>query len=403
LDDVTIATLGSAGANLPVQAAQPQVLSPSVSNVHQMQARILTDWPAVRMLAPEWNALLEDSAANSIFLTWEWMSCWIDIHGETAAPFVVVARNSEGQLTGILPLYIARATFGRVVPFRILRYLAEHASGLEYPDWIVRRSAEEEAVQALAEALANASGEWDCLWMTRVAGWTGAFERIHTGCARVGFHLHHRPHSFAMATLADTLDGFMKQLSSQRRWEIRNRKKKVFERQGVEIRCCATPDEVDGMLDALFHLHHQRRMLLGDTGAFQRKPEEAEFYRRFARLALARGWLRLYGLAEAGNFKAIQIGYVYNNVFNSLQEGFDPAYQDGVGNVLRLRVVEDCIANGIRELDYLGEMTQHKRLWRAVERTGHDLFIGHRSLKNRLMFTKEVWPTGRYVRWRSAP
>ncbi len=123
----------------------------------------------------------------------------------------------------------------------------------------------------------------------------------------------------------------------------------------------------------------------------------------FAPLALERGWLWMLGLEDGGEFKAIQLGYVYGGVFNQMQEGFEPSYQNGAGNVLRLKVIEKCIEDGVHELDFLGEWTEHKRRWLAEHRVGHEMFVGHPSLKNRLMFTKEVWPTGRYVTWPRRP
>ena len=68
---------------------------------------------------------------------------------------------------------------------------------------------------------------------------------------------------------------------------------------------------------------------------------------------------------------------------------------------VRPRLALCCVsrtAEGIKAYDFLGEMTEHKRAWLAKERTGCDLFIGHRTIKNRLLFSGEIWPTGRFLR-----
>ena len=124
----------------------------------------------------------------------------------------------------------------------------------------------------------------------------------------------------------------------------------------------------------------------------------ASFYERFGGCALSRGWLRLYSLKVDGLVRAVQYGYVYGGVFSQLQEGFDPDVVPGIGNVLRNLVFHACIEEGLREYDFLGGHADHKRRWGALERSGHDLFIGRPSLKNRLLFAKQVWPTGRYLR-----
>ncbi len=160
---------------------------------------------------------------------------------------------------------------------------------------------------------------------------------------------------------------------------------------------CSTPAELPRYLDALMELHTARRSLLGDGGTFVSRPEEAKFYREFAPVALDAGWLALYALQDAGTFKAVQLGYLYRGTFYSMQEGFDPGYLPGAGNMLRFAVLRECIESGIREYDFLGGYTDHKRRWGAELRHGQDLFIGRPGLANRMIFFGKVWPSGRYL------
>src|SRR6185503_19962898 len=128
------------------------------------------------------------------------------------------------------------------------------------------------------------------------------------------------------------------------------------------------------------------------------KPAGARFYERFAPRALENGWLRLYGIEADGELKAVQIGYVYGGVFHALQEGFDPAYVAGVGNVLRAAVFEACMGAGLRAYDFLGGLTPHKERWLAQPREGYDVFLGRRNLRNALVFWRPLWPSGRFPR-----
>jgi hypothetical protein len=81
-----------------------------------------------------------------------------------------------------------------------------------------------------------------------------------------------------------------------------------------------------------------------------------------------------------------------------MQEGFDPDFTAGAGNVVRLEIIRECIASGIRQYDFLGGYTEHKRRWMAQVRHGYDLFIGRSCLANSVIFLVKVWPTGRYLR-----
>jgi CelD/BcsL family acetyltransferase involved in cellulose biosynthesis len=150
-------------------------------------------------------------------------------------------------------------------------------------------------------------------------------------------------------------------------------------------------------IDALFDLHNRRRSLLDDPGCFVRRPAEAMFYRSFLPKALENGWLRLAAITQDGVIEAIQIGYAYNGEFLQMQEGFNPDYVEGAGNVLRHLIMETSITEGLRNYDFLGGFSEHKRRWKAKERFGHDLLIARPSIKTRLLFVKEIWPTGRYL------
>ena len=363
-----------------------------------MNTKIIQNWPEFDSLETEWNELLSRSHADAIFLRWEWIRAWIDAVGKTLRPFVVCARDPGGRLCGLAPLYLSEFRLGGVIPYRALRVMGDYASGADYLDWIIREDCEQEATLAIVKTLDGAKDRWDCIWVPNVSGWNGACERISSACEQEGFFLHERPRDFSSFELPKSIDAYLRSQSQNMRQQVKGDMKRVLGRNGISISRCGSEEELSDFLEALFKLHYLRWKQAGELGTFRRKPAEERFYRLFAPVALRKGWLRISGLKEQGEFKAVQLGYVYRNVFHQMQEGFDPEYVRGAGNVLRARVIEECITEGIEVYDFLGEMTEHKRRWLAKERTGHDLFIGNRNIRSRLLFWKEVWPTGRYLR-----
>jgi CelD/BcsL family acetyltransferase involved in cellulose biosynthesis len=194
------------------------------------------------------------------------------------------------------------------------------------------------------------------------------------------------------------MEAYLRSLSTNKRQQMKAERKRFSVRRRVVVQRCERSAELPQFLDALLELHHKRWKTQGEEGSFRRKPELAEFYKQFAPVALTNGWLWLFALRDCGEYKAVQLGYVYNDVFHQLQEGFDPDYEPGAGNLLRTHVIEACIAAGIRTIDFLGGVTEHKRRWLAEKRIGCDIFIGKRTLKNHPLFALGVWPTGRYLR-----
>ncbi|GMV96421.1 MAG: hypothetical protein AMXMBFR83_07870 [Phycisphaerae bacterium] len=362
-----------------------------------MDAEVIRHRRELQALAGEWNELLSDSAADSIFLTWEWVSTWLDAVRPEAELRIAVARGENGRLEAVAPFYVDRLVFVGVVSYRCLRVIGDADSAADYPDVIARKGDEAAGLAALGRALWDRGQGWDCAWFPNVAGWTGAINRFRTLFPRERFLQRERECDFALTPLADTHERFLSQLGHKRRAYLRRQTRRLLEDGRADFVVCRTEPEIQGMLDRLFELNRLRWQSAGQEGAFDRSPSLARFCRHFAPTGHDRGWLRLYALRVDGEIKAVQLGYAYANVFYAIQEGFDPGV-DGVGNVLRNLAFEHCLSNGLKAYDFLGGYSEHKRLWRAQRRVGSDLFLGPRRLRTALLFCRPVWPTGRYLR-----
>lgn len=366
-----------------------------------MNTSLVENWTGFLALEKEWNPLLEDSRANSIFLTWEWIRAWAKIMDTSTQPFLVVARDNGGKLAAIAPLYLTDFRLAGAISFRTLRIMGDRATGAEYGDWILRADCEQESAQCLLDCLLEHASEWDCLWMPNMSGWSGCRETIVAACSRKGLFSQTRKRDFSCISLPGAIETFVEMLSPKRRKVLRYQARQFRENPDVTCVRCTVPDDLPDFLEALFELNQVRWAQKGMPGTFLRKPMEADFYRAFSRIALDRGWLRFYALKIGGEFKATQFGYLYGGIFHAMQEGFHPTLSPGGGNFLRMHVIAECIREGIPKYDFMGEMSDHKRRWNAKLRIGFDLMIGSRTLKNCLIFTWPVWPTGRFLRSKS--
>jgi len=363
-----------------------------------MRAEIVRDWDRFDELEEQWNSLLSRSRADIIFLRWEWIDVWRRIHGDAVKPFVVVVRDDNGRLAGIAPFYRTAYSLLRVLPYKVLRIMGDFPTGAECLDWIVRADCEAEASRCIADALAGSAADWDFWWMPYVPLWTGGRDRIFEAARHAGLHFSEREVLFGYIDLPGSLEEMLSSMGSHHRYNIRRDLKRTFGDPKTVFTRCTEEKDIPRYLDALFHLHSVRWSRQGQLGTFRKKPNEAKFYRLFAVEAYRRGWLGLYGVEFSGELKAVHYGYLYNGVFLQMQEGFDQESGCGIGNMLRFKVIEDLISRGIRVYDFLGEMSEHKKRWHATEREGRHLMVGNGKVKNRVLFSNGVWPTGRYLK-----
>jgi CelD/BcsL family acetyltransferase involved in cellulose biosynthesis len=363
-----------------------------------MRTAILTTWEEVNSLEDQWNPLLKSSNSDTIFLTWEWIQAWRDATQKQPTPFVITVRDEQGILLGIAPFYQYKLRLLNTLSFKGLRIMGDYATGSEYADWVVHKDHQQSALSKIADTLKRNSDRWDLIWMPKLSGWNGSQERITSCVSKAGLMHQSRNTPFSAIQLPPSLDLYESSFSSKRRMKLRRNRRQLLSKPDITIKQCQSQAELASFLDALFQLHHRRRQQFNDTGCFQRKPAEAEFYRHFLPTSLDKGWLRFTALFHAEQIEAIQIGYLYNGEFLSLQEGFNPDFSRGIGNVLRHCIIEQCISEGAVSYDFLGGYSEHKRLWGAEERQGYDLLITHPSLKNRLLLLLKIWPSGRYMR-----
>lgn len=370
---------------------------PGVVSSMPWRATVVTTPEQLKSYARQWNELVSSSEANTIFLTWEWISAWCQTVYPDVELAVVIVQDCNGRVMGIAPFYLSDLRVLGLVKYRCLRVLGDCHCGGEYSDIIVRRGFEDRAMGCVMHEFLERETVWDCIWIRNVAGWTGASDRLRDASRRFHFHIHQRSLGFSSFKLPDTYDAYLKGLSRNRREQFKRKSRRFKEAHDVEFVCCQTKDELPEFLSNLFTLHRKRWESVGQAGSFARRPSMKLFYEAFAPVALDRGWLRLYALKVDGAIRAIQYGYAYDGVFSQMQEGFEVEGFDGIGNVLRTAVIEACIEEGLQEYDFLGGHGEHKSRFGAELRTGYDMFIGRKSLKNKALFSKEIWPTGRYI------
>lgn len=363
-----------------------------------MNAQLLRDPDALEALRGEWNELLQRSFADSVFLSWEWCRTWRQTLGRNVEPFIVTVRDGQGRLVALAPLYRTRARLVGVISYRCLCVLGDRGSGSEYPDVIIDPECTSEAEEAIRECLQRHGREWDCIWAPRIAGWTGALPRFRRCCAD-GAAVQIRQRTFSAVELPATPEAYWQSLSGNMRSTLRRQRRHIETRFEKHFAVLTRGEEIIEHLDAFVRLHQQRWSAAGDPGAFGRHPGLRSFYAALCREMDTTGWLRMFCLGLDGRTVAVQFGLVYGQTYHQLQEGFDPQVAPGIGNVLRLESIEQCMREGLKSYDFLGGFSEHKRRWGACTRTGYDLFIHQRHLRTIPLRAREVWPTGRFIRF----
>ena len=340
--------------HLPAPASQMPVRNMTVTCVR--------DHWGFTSLRHEWRDLLQASASNNPFLTWDWLSAWWTHFGSGDNLRLIVVRANQ-QLIAIAPMHLVASSLAW---FSRLEFLGTGEAGSDYLDLIVRSGSEEQAIAAIADFLAtekvaarlrhlpSESATAQLADQLTRAGWTATFAEDGT-CPIVNLAGH-------------TFDSFLATLGASHRANVRRRLRGLERDFDMRFELVTRHEDRRAMLDALATFHSRRYADRGGSTAFTSATARA-FHEEATRRALDRGWLRMYVLRLDGRVAAVLYGFHYGSRFYFYQHGYDDAYAShSIGLALMALTIRVAIDDGASEFDMLWGTESYKSLWARASR-----------------------------------
>lgn len=296
----------------------------------------------------EWQTLA--LRAGNLFGTWEWVSLWWRHFGAGREHVTTMLRDHKGRAVGVLPLYIADRR-----PVRTLRFIGNGHSDRLHP--VCAPNDRVAVVGALRDALHAGRWDWEAFFaedMPADEGWAG--------------QLGGRP----WGTVADPVfrirardwDDYLSTRTRHFRRRLSYRERRLRRTPGMAFRLADDPARLDEDLAALRELHALR--FAGDSQVLA--GPQAAFHADFARVALRRGWLRLWFLELEGRPVAVWWGYRYCGIEWFYNSGRDPrAGDEADGHLLMVHSLREAVADGIGEYRYLRGDNPYKARFANVD------------------------------------
>jgi len=323
-----------------------------MGSANAMQVRVLESEADFAALAATWEELHSRAAIASVFGSFDWQYLWWRSYGK-GQPLKLLVATLDGVTVGLLALYVHTVPMLRY-PVRQLRFVG--TGGDTYPDDLgpVLAPGHEPAVaRALADAVVRLEG-WDVLLLTDLnpaCPFTAAIETVARGARlmpRAG-----RAERIAFATLPATWDAWLQSLHRDRRYRIKNIRKKLNAAHPARFFVWKDAATLSEGIKRLIFLHHKRWKSINMPHGFN-SPEYVGFHSAVMAALLARDRLRLYCLEVGGQVVAMYYFYRFRDTVYLMQSGFDPDFSDvKPGQVLLGYIVEDAIGEGHKVLDFL--------------------------------------------------
>jgi CelD/BcsL family acetyltransferase involved in cellulose biosynthesis len=328
-------------------------------------------------LAPEWNALLERSLSNTLFLTHAWVTTWWRVFGRNHRLVVLVAREGR-DLVGVAPFMVGPGRGRLARPVRHLMFVGQHEEVYpEYLDFFVEPGRESEIAGALAERLLERHQRlFDVVHLEHVLAdavcapvWRAAFARAGIDLVRT----NETP--CPSVQLPSTFEAYMAGRSGHFRRLVSYYERRL--RKEAPIRYLFAPKEipVDRALDEVIRLNRDR---WGEEGRSFRTRAIIEFHERIAPILVEKGEALLMLMTMADRVVAGRYDFVYGGKVWGYQGGWLREYENWrLGTILLARVIHWSIERGLSEYDFLGGGETYKEQWSTVTKEMAD-HVGYR-------------------------
>ena len=347
---------------------------------------LITEEESFYNLENEWNSLLQESEANSIFLTWEWMSTWWSFFGDEGQLWIVVARSPDsGSILGLAPLYLHDSTLipGFLPHHHELGFLGANEIAPDHLDFIVRKGYEHTVASELIEYIYS-NVKWDILRFEGLSSKSPLNRLLKSRLSSWGNNLILK--TGAILQLPDNWETYHATLGKTLRKNLRKDAQKLERDHSGQVHLSRANNQSDikATLQALFHLANKVSEMHGSVYTLG-PAVMREFHYQLANALHDKNWVRIYKIAIGDKIIAALYSYHYNNVISGYQMAYDLSWKDyHLGTQILAHSIKQSIEEKAQVYDFL--RGEHSYLSQWTNEQQHDYYykLGH-NIKGKIL------------------
>jgi CelD/BcsL family acetyltransferase involved in cellulose biosynthesis len=346
--------------------------------------RVISDRSALGDLAGVWNTVLERCPRRNVFLTWEWISNWVDVYLEDDDLLTIVAYQG-GEPQAIAPLCVQKRRLRGGIELKVLRFLGSGEVTADHLDMMVTGDSPGEWSRRIWDQLFGPlRRRWDVFEYYDAPANSPVLDAFRTLVGRDKRCLKSEIVDYSVCPYVDlpeTWEAFLARWgTAPRRYKLTYSMKKLAEQGKLETRLCETSEELRGQMESFIALHQKSWNERGEPGAFS-DARFAEFHRRVARDFLKKGFLFLYSFHLDGAHVGSLYGFEYDKTLYFYLMGFErnPVKNVSTGTAIVGYSIEEAIRRGCREFDFLRGAEEYKYRWTSTDRRNPSVRFYNRS------------------------
>ncbi len=296
-------------------------------------------------LETEWQRLLPETAANTIFITPLWQKLWWQHFGQDANLHILSVRQDE-ELIGIAPLMRTNG---------VLSFLGD-TDLFDYHDFLVKNGKEAEFYNVLCEHLIEL--DWHTLELKSLRESSVALERLKTLADQKGFKTEIVEEDVSpFAVLTATWDEYQASMRKKNRHELRRKTRRLEVGNNVNQYSYGDPATIGECMPDFFRL---MRASSPDKDGFLTEEREL-FFNDMAKRLAEEGIFKLFFMEVDSKRVASCIAFDYGDAYLLYNSGYDPEYSAlSVGLLNKAFCLREALEAGKGTFDFLRGTERYK-------------------------------------------
>lgn len=340
-----------------------------------------------------WNHVLDASAENNIFLTWEKMAPSVN-HMKDEHSLKILCAYEGNRIVGIAPFRKTRKSVAGNFGYSIIEPLTN--GNTDYTGMIISEKEKECLVEFMKYLFKQK--DWDLFNFPDLPSESLTLELIMQTAKDLPRCKMEKGWVCPYVTLPNNKEELWTGLKGKFRKNLRRQIRQLKSEHGkIELKNYFELGSLEQTMEILFKFHQKRWKEKGEIGKFATE-ENRQITMKTANLFAQKGWLRLYFLTANSKPVAAYLALEYDKKMYGHLCAFDTDYKRyGVGNVLLLKIFEKCIENGIKEFDFMQGAESYKFDWTQKFRQSMNVRFVNNKLSSKAINLLVKTATSAYI------
>ena len=333
-----------------------------------------------------WNALLERSVTNEVFLSWEWMFSWWDAYkDEHKQLLILIGRDYQGNLIGIAPFYIEKNRYFGMKSRRVVRFCSSIETYADHLDILCEKDFEQSFPKAVINYFQEQNSIWDVISLEGIKE-DSITKRYLVSKKDDLKHLIidcEAQSECPYLTINESFEEYLKSFSGKTRNTLLRKRKNLLEKEKYEFHILnSDSDEPEKYMRELFSLHAERAKRKKIPTVFSGK-KTYHFHNNLVSHLLKGNKIVIAFLSKGSTILALYYCLRSSNKYYYYQTGISKqGEQKSAGTVLLSLILEQAFNEGCSEFDFLRGNEEYKYFWTQNARRNYMLFIRKNTVFN---------------------